>query len=440
MSGAAHRASSEDATEVSGDLMHDPWLTSDGPQLSAIAADIFEQCEGLQPITSRRPRRDAVERRRRITDNLVANLAELVLRHPAAQGVAVSAKNDAKTRYDRSDFPREVVGQIVASLEAVGLVLRDEGSWHGSRTSIRPSGCLRAKIAASVKANEVGRSPGGETIILRAKSDRGHRGRYKSLIDYFDTDETRRLRSEMSRINAALNAAAITVDGVQCGPVHLTRRFQIVAPDAPHTFDQHGRVYGGFWINMHRADRHRIRINDEGVADLDFTAMFTQLAYLHVGLPMPEGDPYAGFNGLGIGGDDGGRAEGHRDAVKRGLNAFYFRSGRMERLPSEVKSRLGKGWNATRFAKAIRERHAPIKHLFGTGIGLRFMYTESCVLVRTLLDLADVGVVALPVHDGILVPVSQQQIALSAMQAASRAIVGVALPVKAKVLSPPHQQ
>jgi hypothetical protein len=420
--------------------MHDPWLTSDGPRLSAIAADIFEQCEGLRPIASRRPRRDAVERRRRVSDNLVANLAELVLRHPAAQGVAVSAKNDAITRYDRSDFPREVVRQIVASLEALGLVLRDEGSWSGPRTSIRPSGCLSAKIAATVNANEVGRSPGGETIILSAKNERDHRGRYKLLIDYADTDETRRLRHEMSRINGALNAAAITVDGVECGPVHLTRRFQIAAPDAPHSFDQHGRVYGGFWINMHRAHRHRIRINDEELADLDFTAMFTQLAYLHVGLPLPEGDPYVGFPGLDINGDEGGGAEGRRDAVKRGLNAFYFRSGRMERLPSEVKSRLGKGWNATRFAKAVRERHAPIKHLFGTGIGIRFMYTESCLLVRTLLDLAALEVAALPVHDGIMVPVSKQQVALSAMQAASKAVVGVALPVKAKVLSPPHQQ
>lgn len=414
--------------------MHDPWLTCDGHHLAGLAAEVFEQCEALRPSATRRPRRDAVERRRRVSNNIIANLAVLVLRHPTTHGVAISARNDAITRYDRRDFPREVVSQTLTRLENLRLIHRREGSWHGSLTRIQPSYSLRTRIAASVGADEVGRSADGETIILRA-SGRRH-GQPKLLIDYSETDETRVLRGEMSRINEALNAASITVDGIRSDPIHITRRFQIGGPQAAHTFDQHGRIYGGFWINMHRTERHRIRINGEVLADLDFTAMFTQLAYLKAGLPLPQGDPYGGFPGLDIVGNDPELTHARREAIKRGLNAFFFRTGRMERLPSEVKQLLGPDWTATRFAASARTRHAPIKHLFGTGLGIRLMFTESRILVKTLLDLLDLGIIALPIHDGIMVPVSRQQEALRVMRNASAFITGFELPVKAKLLNP----
>lgn len=425
---------SEEAAELGGDIMHDPWLTCDGRQLAVIAAEVFDQCEALRPSVSRRPRRDAVVRRHRVSNNIVANLAALVLRHPTSRGVAISARNDAITRYDRRDFPREVVSHTLTMLEHLGLIHRQEGSWHGIRTSIQPSYSLRSRIASEVDAVDVGRSADGETIILRASS--GQRGQLKPLIDYAETDETCLLRSEISRINDALNGVSIAVDGIPCGPIHLTRRFQIASSEAPRTFDQHGRIYDGFWINMHRTERHRIRINGEALADLDFTAMFTQLAYLEAGLPLPEGDPYAGFPGLDIVGDDPELAHARRDAIKRGLNAFFFRTGRMERLPSEIKRLLGPEWTATKFAAAARTRHAPIKHLFGTGLGIRLMFTESRILVKTLLDLLDLGIIALPIHDGIMVPASRQQEALQVMRNASASITGFELPVKAKLLDP----
>lgn len=424
--------SPEEAAELDGDLMHDPWLTCDGPRLAGLAAEVFEQCETLRPSVGRRPRRDAVERRRRVSNNIIANLAVLVVRHQRSRGVAISVRNEAITRYDRRDFPREVVGHTVIGLERLGLIHRQEGSWHGSRTSIQPSYSLRARIAAEVGTDEVGRSADGETIILRAGGSK--RGQPKPLIDYAETNETRLLRAEMSRINGALNAATITVDGIPCGPIHLTRRFQIASSEAPHTFDQHGRIYDGFWINMHRTERHRIRINGETLADLDFTAMFTQLAYLEAALPLPEGDPYSGFPGLDIVGNDPELAHARRDAIKRGLNAFFFRTGRMERLPSEIKRLLGPEWTATKFAAAARMRHAPIKHLFGTGLGIRLMFTESRILVKTLLDLLDLNIVALPIHDGIMVQRSSQDQSLDVMRKASAAVTGVELPVKAKVL------
>lgn len=64
------------------------------------------------------------------------------------------------------------------------------------------------------------------------------------------------------------------------------------------------------------------------------------------------------------------------------------------------------------------------------------MFTESRILVKTLLDLLDFNIEALPIHDGIMVPVSRQQEALQVMRNASASITGFELPVKAKLLHP----
>lgn len=116
------------------------------------------------------------------------------------------------------------------------------------------------------------------------KSGNG-RSRPKTLVDYKDTAETTALRAEMQAVNDTLASASITRAGEPAviSPF-LTRRFQIDHEDAPHTFNQHGRLYGGMWQSMPKTERHLLRVNGEEIADLDFTAMFVQLAYLEAGL------------------------------------------------------------------------------------------------------------------------------------------------------------
>ncbi|MER9490162.1 hypothetical protein NKI50_30165 [Mesorhizobium sp. M0563] len=225
----------------------------------------------------------------------------------------------------------------------------------------------------------------------------------------------------MQAINAFLNKADLTLDGSPPPlPILLTRRFQVEHPDAPHTFDRHGRLYGGFWMSLPKTQRHLIRINGEEVADLDFTAMFPQLAYLEAGAVLPRGDPYGGIEGL------------PRAAAKMGLSALLCRRGAMRRLPSGVREAAGKGWNAERLSQALAERHPAIASMFGTGLGLRLMFTESRILLVALRTLMEQGVPALPMHDGIMVPRSRSDQATTAMVDASQGIAGIPLPVVIK--------
>ena len=59
--------------------------------------------------------------------------------------------------------------------------------------------------------------------------------------------------------------------------------------------------------------------------------------------------------------------------------------------------------------------HKPIVHLFSQPNGMKFMFLESEILIDVLLELNSKGIVALPIHDCILVKESAQKTAKEVM-------------------------
>ncbi|WP_244031535.1 hypothetical protein [Methylobacterium sp. E-016] len=70
--------------------------------------------------------------------------------------------------------------------------------------------------------------------------------------------------------------------------------------------------------------------------------------------------------------------------------------------------------------------------VFETGIGLRLMFRESQVLVAALLTLADKGIPALPMHDGLMVAGSKDDLAARIMGEAAQDVTGHRLPISLK--------
>jgi hypothetical protein len=66
----------------------------------------------------------------------------------------------------------------------------------------------------------------------------------------------------------------------------------------------------------------------------------------------------------------------------------------------------------------IRKVHAPIAHLFGSGIGFKLMLMESEILVLALSGFIHRGITALPLHDSVLVARSETAAAESIMREA----------------------
>lgn len=253
------------------------------------------------------------------------------------------------------------------------------------------------------------------------------RGRVrKELVDYQETPETIHLRKEVLTITEALNQADIRFGGLRTPPVFLQRIFQIERPDAPQALNRHGRLWGGWWQNLRKAERGLITIDGEPICDLDFKACFLCLAYVRMGAAIPEGDPYE-IEGLG---------PEYRSALKKTFSALLFRDGtRRSRLPDEIRRDLPSAWTMPKLIDAFREKHPVIAPLFGSGVGLEIMHTESQILVAALLDLAHQGIPALGMHDGLAVAQSKRVSGVMAMQSASRHVVGVQLPVIEKSLA-----
>ncbi|MGO7954929.1 hypothetical protein [Rhizobium leguminosarum] len=400
-------------------LHYDAWLIAGGICLIALARQIFGILTPPAITPGRKHRADAEERRRLCSETLVVNLAMVALSPARYTGLAVPLENAKLTRYDRRDFNADVLRTAIEEFVDAGLISVEEAVFKERRTVIAPTSRFRHIVAKlGVAVADVARLEGRETIELWAGS---RASRHKKIIDYRGSPEADALRAEMATVNGVLNAADIRLEGGKVGPVNLVRKFRIEQPDDPHSFDRHGRLYGGFWEDLPKDRRCLLTIGGELIADLDFVSMFVQLAYCRQGVEPPEGDLYA-IPGL----------EGRRTIVKRLMVSLFFRNSKAQRLPSGTKDALPEGWSMERFKAAASAIHPAIAPLFDTNVGFELMAWESEILIGILLVLASKGIAALPMHDGIMVAESHRGIAIETMRTVSRWKAGRELPVAEK--------
>ncbi|EKF16855.1 hypothetical protein NA2_20911 [Nitratireductor pacificus pht-3B] len=414
----------------------DAWLTAEGHALRSVAEHLFVAIQPAPKGRVRSPRRDGMERKRFVVQNIAANLAHLALSpsHMPGNVLAISTAKTKPTRYERADYPRRILGETLKELEAAGFLIPHVYRFKQTTTTVEPTARFRGLLKChGVRLADIGRDAGGETILLRARQPQEGRGdghRYrpapKRLVQYADTEETMRLRAEVETVNEMLNAAGITYDGEPVGPIRLYRSFLLRSPEDPIGFNLLGRIWAGFWQTLDSKLRHRITIGGENITDLDFSAMHPSMAYLKVTGRLPDGDPYD-IPGL----------EKHRDGAKQAMASLLSRTGPMRLLAPKLKAKLPEGWTAKRLVQAAGSRHPVIAHLFGSDCGVELMALESRILMAVLLDLAARGIPSLPLHDGIQTRVSDKEQALEAMRTVSEQILGVALTVGEKPIWQP---
>ena len=216
---------------------------------------------------------------------------------------------------------------------------------RGVASSVAPTERLVKMVRdAGVTLEDFGRLANEEVISLSRKRKIGDWRESRSNGNG-STTPTRPRRTpcgtHMRRINAWLERASITFvdDGAEPVDVHdrTLRRLFVIHEGDPlgQRFDLSGRLFGGFWQGLQRERRYGIRIDGEPVATLDYSSMFARLAYASKGVQPPAGDLYA-IPGL----------EGHRDAVKLGVNALLFDQQTRRQWPKteEAEQRLPSGW------------------------------------------------------------------------------------------------
>jgi hypothetical protein len=227
-----------------------------------------------------------------------------------------------------------------------------------------------------------------------------------------------RLRREMREINSWLEQAGLSLAGsfphIDTSDRRLRRCFN------NSRFDHGGRFSGGWWTNLSKTiKREHLRIGGERVALLDYNNLYPRLAYAIVGVEPEMDDLYTAIPGL----------ERHRKGAQVLFNSLLFDGKPRTRKPRGTAVLLPEDAPVGELIKAIERTHAPIAKVLGRGIGFELMHTESSIMVGVLLYLRDLGTVALPVYDCLIVARSAASTAVRAMEEIGREMAGCHLPV-----------
>lgn len=334
-----------------------------------------------------------------------------------------------KSRYTPA-FIGKPLRKILENLSSPELALIEmEKGQHlkGKQTTIWPGTRLVSMIERSgVTCADFDESGTSEVIWLRETHPRDEsHWRKGKFLEYDDTLETHRYRQEMTRINSWLAAADITFTtshGLpQKGPVNAKdRSLRRIFNNG--SFSQGGRLYGGFWQEwLKKEERQGIRIGGEETACLDYSQVCPRILYGNAGATPVLDDLYT-VTGL----------KDYRGGVKKVMVSLLFRKGDLLRAPRDTRHLLPKKMKIAEVVRLIKLAHPALAPHFGTGVGMGLMFQESQILVEVLLTLADLGIVALPVHDAVVVKKSDEVTTRRVMEEVFRKHTDLGITVKAE--------
>ena len=402
-------ASTDQAKEVINSLV-DSALREDQSQRKA-----------LNP-QSRSRKRDMIERLRYCLTLILSNLVYLSFDYGADASLRISRskKETPDRRYNPTEFTQKasILSQDLLSSSKIALIRLHKGKYdysgrHSIQTILKPSKKL-LKAVKNLVREDFSHKPPQEVIVLKEKQETNFEDRQKSKgkwIPYEDTEYTVEARKQIIEINRFLSTADIKFFGeIRTQKDRQIRRYFNT------TFSRGGRLFGGIWQNSSKVARGGFTINGEECVEVDYQACGLRLAYARVGLDMTRVFPKDPYKYIGY----------ERAGVKQMISAMLCSNSKMKAFPKDVRKNLGvsKHVKVGEVTDSIEKRFADIAHLFYSGVGLELMHIESEVLINALLRLKSKGVVALPIHDCVVVAESDQEAAKEEMLKAFKEVSG----------------
>ncbi|MBS7811232.1 hypothetical protein [Roseococcus pinisoli] len=412
--------STADAPPPAREAWHVPNLAFTTPAGKSLARAVRTTLDGLQ-VRQRAMRALAAARWQQTVESLSAGLAKAHLGgYPGGLAVSLAKPRGPAeaSRYAVTPLPVPMMRAAVQGLQVAGLASLEIGR-VGRRSTLHPTSRFAEMIAAHGALLADVRTAAGhqEVLVLRdAKRERQDRG---DLVEYADTAQTQALRREVEALNSWLAETdlIVTADGppVDTTERRLRRIFnRPIVPNSAEDFAAGGRLYGGFWQPMPgRARLRRLRIGGERVAAVDWSAAWLRIAYAHCGSEPPDGDLYASIGPW------------RRDALKTAVGALLVAHDEVTRFPQGVRELFGKTARWRDVRGAIFKAHPPIETITGTEFGLHAMCLEATALLCALERMRSKSIVALPVHDAVVVPAIHADAAQRIMEESFRAVIGV---------------
>ena len=390
---------------------YNPDLRADSDRMRGLVSDIVkeiietETAKGLR----KRARRNLDEFIFKLmVEALVCDLALVTLFGPyEAVHLPLSHKVlNVKSRY-KSTRIGKTLPQIleVMSRDDLQLVEMNKGKMRfevkdqslvgvpvgGIQTTIKAGPRLLAMLKEkAITIKDIADALDVEHIILRAAKDRS--GLPSKNIEYEDTAETREMRQQLADINRWIAHADIESDLEGINP--KDRRLRRIFSNSD--FKQGGRLYGGFWQRMSSYDRETyIEINGDAAVECDYGQMSLMLLYAKAGVTPPKGDLYDLTTS--------GYPASCRPGIKKVMQSIINTQNIPKRFPKGTRKFFRGSTTFADLIKAIKAKHEAIFGLMTSGIGMQMFRMESDILVDVLLSLEAANIVALPVHDAVLV-------------------------------------
>jgi hypothetical protein len=258
------------------------------------------------------------------------------------------------------------------------LGFHDRTTNKGYQTRIKASDKL-LNLISEFDVKHIVRNPDvpeDETIIKKDESG--------FLIDYVDDRFTNEDRESLRGFNNVFRETDINTDAVE-----LRYEHDPTAITMKRVFngDGGGRFYSGFWMNMPKADRLKLLLEDNPVCELDYGALHPTIAYAFKGIELSD-DPYS-IDGC------------ERNEVKKAFLVLFNCRDRRQAI-STIRSFGIK--NAEDLLNKIEQKHEPIKgYFYNKGFGMTLQNTDAWIAERVMKKLMEQGVVTLPIHDSFVV-------------------------------------
>lgn len=271
---------------------------------------------------------------------------------------------------------------------------------HPRSTVILPGERLLDRMRQySIDEIDTDEHPHSETIVLKRTKDEDNYWDEGGLEEYEDSEVTHRYRAEVEDINRWLASADLRFDqsGVQfsVSPFDIrARRLRRIFTRG--RFDSGGRLFGGFWQALRKAERRQgLWISGEKAVELDYGQAGARILYGMAGHTPPEGDLYA-FPGY----------YQQRPGIKRVMSAITFATSRPTSFPKGTRDLFRRRDKIGEVLTEIERHHPLIKDMLYRGFGHEVQFVESQIIIEVVQTLKTEGVVALPIHDAIMIPSS----------------------------------
>ena len=394
--------------------------------LKALIAEVQTQLGGYEFFhqTRKRVRRPADQvTYERIVEAILCDLC----------GVELEPNNDSihlplskKTLGEKSRYKGTALGKTlpaildVMSAPEMDFVVLEKGhstfqivdddlnvAFAGGQQSILKAGTkLLSRIERfGITRDDLG--PASEEEVLVLRSPKRHSNTIAEYQEYEDDEATLALRQQMTDLNAWLSTADITCNLPQVDPAH--RRLRRIFNNAD--FAQGGRLYGGFWLPMSSdARQEHILIEGDWCVELDYGQMSLLLLYARAQAQdhVPSGDLYD-LSEHGI-------PTECRKGIKKVMQAIINSPEIPRRLPKASRQHFPSRINLRDILSAVEKKHPVIFPLMTSGIGMQLFRKESVILVEVLEALRSEGIIALPVHDAVIVMEEHKQTTITIMK------------------------